>query len=263
MSNKLRVLAVGAHPADVPKRAGGTLVRYVEEGHKVCMATLSYGETMESDLLWKKLGMTVEKIKPIREREFFESAKILGVEPIVLGFEDNFPKNPLTTDKQAKVAEMIRKIRPHILLTHWIGTLYDDHRLTAKSVALIARNMAADPKKLVETGLEPWNVQDIYFYEPAERYAALTGFIEDVYIDVSDVWEKKLESLKPFWYSQRNNADYYTQVALYVGTQAEVKYAERFVQYRPKRVIKLFPFPSPQGFDFPSENTDSLEYVTH
>lgn len=237
----MRILAVGAHPADVPKRAGGTVAKYVKEGHKVYMACLSFGETQESQLLWQKPDMTVEKIKPIREKEFLESAKILGVEPIMLGFDDNFPIHPLTEEKQMRIAEMIRRTKPHIILTHWLMTLYDDHRLTAKALCFTAKEMAADPDKLRDTGLDPWNVEDIYFYEPAEKYASVTRFIEDIYIDVSDVWEIKMKSLEPFWNSQRNNADYYTQVALYCGLQAGVKYAERFVQFRPKRVFGLFP----------------------
>mgnify|MGYP001040345763 CR=1 FL=1 len=240
---ELRVLAVGAHPADVPKRAGGIVARYVREGHRVFMACLSFGETQESQLLWMKPDMTVKKAKPVRRREFLESAEILGVEPVMLGFDDNFPMHPLTEKKQVKIAEMIRKTRPHIILTHWLMTLYDDHRFTAKAVCFGAREMAADSGKLKDTGLDPWDVEDIYFFEPAETYASVTGFLEDVYIDVSDVWEVKMMSLEPFWNSQRNNADYYAQVASYCGFQAGVKYAERFVQFRTKRVFRLFPKP--------------------
>ena len=241
---RLRVLAIGAHPADVPKRAGGTVARYVKEGHEVYMACLTFGETMESQLLWEKPEMTIDKAKSIRREEFLESAEILGVKPIMLGFDDNFSIHPLTEEKQLKVAEVIRRTRPHIVLTHWMMTLYDDHRLTAKSICFKARELAADPEKLKETGLKPWSFEDIYFFEPAETYGPITGFLEDIYIDVTDVWEVKMKALEPFWKSQRKNADYYTQVALYCGRQAGVKYAERFVQFRTKRVLKLFPTPS-------------------
>lgn len=245
----VRVLAVGAHPADIPKRAGGTIARYITEGHEVHLVTLTFGETKESSLLWRKPGMTVKKAIEIRKREFLESAKILGAEPITLGFRDNFSLNPLTEKKEMKIAELIRRTRPHIILTHWLMAIFDDHRTTAKSLCLTARDMAADPKKLTEAGLEPWDVQNIYLFEPSlELYggsAHITGFLEDLYIDVSDFWDKKMEALKPFWNSQNNNSEYYTQVALYCGTQcgtsAKVKYAERFVQYRPKCVYKLFP----------------------
>ena len=234
----IRVLAVGAHPADVAKRAGGTLIQHVKEEHEVFVACLSYGETLESQLLWKKPDMTIDKVKRIRRKEFLQSAKILGVEPIMLEFDDNFPIHPLTDEKQIKIAELIRKIRPQIIITHWLMTLYDDHRLTSKSLCYKARELAADPKKLDYTGMEAWKVESIYFYEPAERYASITGFLEDTYIDVSDVWSIKMRSLDPFWNSQRNNADYYTQTALYSGYQSNTKYAERFVKFNTKRVYK-------------------------
>jgi LmbE family N-acetylglucosaminyl deacetylase len=240
---KLRILAVGAHPADVQKRAGGTVARYASEGHEVYSACLTFGETQESQLLWKKPNMTTEKVKSTRRKEFLDSCEIVGIKPVMLGFDDNFPINPLTEKNQAKIAEMIRETKPHIVLTHWLMTLYDDHRLTAKALCFRARELAADPDKLKESGLEPWKVEDIYFYEPAEKYSSVTGFLEDVYVDVTDFWEAKMKSLEPFWYSQRNNADYYTKIAIYCGTQAGVRYAERFVQFRTKRVFELFPEP--------------------
>ncbi|MBS7610298.1 PIG-L family deacetylase [Candidatus Bathyarchaeota archaeon] len=242
MSDKLRLLAVGAHVADVPKRAGGTLARYVKEGHKVFMATLSFGETMESYLLWrKKPGITIDEVRAIREQEFLESCKILGVEPIMLRFEDNFPLHPLPKEAPEKVAELIRRTRPHILLTHWFLELYDDHRITGKLVSTVARDLAADPKSLKEKGLEPWSVEDVYFFEPSIGEADPSRFIPDLYIDVTDVWDRKLECLKPFWFSQTDVSDYYTTAALYCGGQVGVKYAERFAQHRIRRVFKLFP----------------------
>lgn len=237
----IRILAVGAHPADVAKRAGGTVVQHVKEGHEVFVACLSYGETLESQLLWKKPDITIDKIKRIRRKEFLRSAKILGVEPIMLEFDDNFPIHPLTDEKQSKIAEMIRKIKPHIIITHWLMTLYDDHRLTSKALCYKAGELAANPKKLDNTGLEAWKVQNTYFYEPAERYASVTGFLEDTYIDVSDVWSIKIRSLEPFWNSQRNNLDYYTQTALYNGFQSNTKYAERFIEFTTQRVYKTLP----------------------
>ena len=242
----MRILAIGAHVADLPKRIGGTLARYVKEGHEVYMVTLSYGETVESNLLWKEAGMNIDAARSIREKEFLESARILGVTPISLGFRDNFPINPLTEEKHEKVAEVIRRTKPHILFTHWLLEVYDDHRLTAKSACLVARDIAADSAKRIGDSLKSWNAEDIYMFEPSiESFggsANITRFIEDVYVDVSDVWDKKMEALKPFWRSQTDQSDYYTLIGSYCGSQAKVKYAERFVQYRPRRVFKSLPY---------------------
>jgi 4-oxalomesaconate hydratase len=208
------------------------------------MATFSYGETMESEILWKKPGMTVEEVKSIKRGEFLESARILGAEPVEMRFDDNFLRNPLSEEKHRLVAETIRRIRPHLVITHCLTELYHDHRLTSECVCRTARDLAADPEKLTESGLAPWNVKNFYFFEPQAGSAAIIGFLEHIYIDVSDVWDKKVRSLEPFWHSQTNNLDYYTQVARYCGAQAGVKYAERFIQYRPSKVLKLFPEPN-------------------
>ncbi len=239
MAERLRVLAFGGHSADVPKRAGGTLARYVKEGHEVYMACLTYGETKESPLLWRIPGMTVEKARDVKRVEHEASAEILGVKPIDLNFGDN----PLVMDeaRYLKLAELIRRIRPHIMLTHWVLTLYDDHRLTALAVTGKARMMASDPNCLKETGLEPWPVKHVYLFEPAIGLADPTKFIPDVYVDITDTFEQKMKALEPFKSQTLEEMEYYAVLAQYCGRQVGVKHAERFIQYRPQRLYKLLP----------------------
>jgi len=120
--------------------------------------------------------------------------------------------------------------------------LYDDHRQTSKAICLTAKELASDSKKLDDGKLPPWNMKSIFLFEPSlESYggvASITNFVEDLYVDVSDVWDKKLEALKPFWSSQTDQSEYYTVVARYCGSQIPVKYAERYAQFRTKRVLE-------------------------
>ena len=39
----MRVLGIGAHPDDLEILCGGTLARFVQEGHEVVMCNASYG----------------------------------------------------------------------------------------------------------------------------------------------------------------------------------------------------------------------------
>ena len=240
MTERLRVLAVGAHPADVPKRAGGTLIKYAEAGHEVYMATLTYGETKESQLLWERPGMTIEKVKPIRRKEFIEASEFMGVKPICLDYGDH-PNLVVDDDRVNEIAEIIRKIRPHIILTHWILTLYDDHRETGKAVCMKAIPKAADHNALKGSDYEPWQVKAVFLFEPAMGMIDETRFIPDIYIDISDFYEKKMEALRFFWRSQTDVSEYYGEVARYCGLQSRVKYAERFIQFRLRRVFNFFP----------------------
>ena len=240
MTEKLRILAVGAHPADVPKRAGGTLIKYAAAGHEVYMATLTYGETKESQLLWKQPGMTVEKAKPIRKREFLQASKFMGVKPLCFDYGDH-PNLVVDDERADELAETIRRIRPHIILTHWILTLYDDHREAGKAVCMKAIPKAADQAALKGSKYEPWQVRDVYLFEPAIGLMDETRFIPDLYIDITAFYKKKMRALEFFWRSQTDVSEYYAGVARYCGLQARVKYAERFVRFRPKRVFDFFP----------------------
>jgi len=240
LTEKLRILAVGAHPADVPKRAGGTLMKYAAAGHEVYMATLTYGETKESQLLWEQPGMTIEKVKPIRRKEFLEASKFMGVKPLCFDYGDH-PNLIVDEERVNELAERIRKIKPHIILTHWILTLYDDHREAGKAICMKVIPKAADPDALKDSNYEPWQVKDVYLFEPAIGLMDETRFIPDLYIDITDFYEKKMETLKFFWKSQTDVSEYYAEVARYCGLQAQVKYAERFIQFRYRRVFDFFP----------------------
>jgi len=240
LNEKMRILAVGAHPADVPKRAGGTLMKYVAAGHEVYIATLTFGETKESQLLWKQLGMTIEKVKPIRRREFLEASKFMGVEPLCFDYGDH-PNLMIDDGRVNELAETIRKIKPHIILTHWILTLYDDHREAGKAICMKAIPKAADQNALKNSNYEPWQVDKVYLFEPAIGLIDETRFIPDLYIDITAFYERKMEALKFFWKSQTDVSEYYAEVARYCGLQVRVKYAERFIQFRPKRVFDFFP----------------------
>ena len=71
MQNPLRILAIGAHPDDIEYGCGGTLFRYVRNGHKVHLLVMTYGE---------KGGK-----HNTRREEQLRSAQLLGVEKVLWG----------------------------------------------------------------------------------------------------------------------------------------------------------------------------------
>ena len=50
--NEITILGIGAHAADVFGRAGGTIARYVQMGHKASVVALAYGERGEAQDAW-------------------------------------------------------------------------------------------------------------------------------------------------------------------------------------------------------------------
>jgi LmbE family N-acetylglucosaminyl deacetylase len=74
----MRVLAVGAHPDDLELLCGGTLARFVREGHQVAMCHASLGDR-------GSFVHTAAEITQIRLPEAQAAASIIGAEHHTLG----------------------------------------------------------------------------------------------------------------------------------------------------------------------------------
>ncbi len=129
---ELRLMAVHAHPDDESSKGAATLARYVDEGRRVMVVTLTGGE--RGDILNPAMDLPEvrERIADIRRDEMARAAEILGVEHRWLGFVDSGlpegdPPPPLpegcfaVVPLQLPVAELvkvIREFRPHVLTTY-------------------------------------------------------------------------------------------------------------------------------------------------
>ena len=77
----MRILAVGAHPDDLEILCGGTLARYVQEGHEVVMCHATLGNR-------GSFVHTSEEIGRIRREEARAAAAVAGAESVTLGLTD-------------------------------------------------------------------------------------------------------------------------------------------------------------------------------
>ena len=100
------LLAIFAHPDDAELLAGGTLIKAVDQGHRVALADLTRGEMGSSG--------TPE----IRAAEAARSAELMGISA-----RENLglPDGHLTNSDQMRrvVVEAIRKFRPRTVITHY------------------------------------------------------------------------------------------------------------------------------------------------
>lgn len=71
-------LVVSAHSADFVWRAGGAIASHVQQGWKVKIVCLSFGEHGESAKRWRQSGMTLDKVKAARKDEAQRAADIGG-----------------------------------------------------------------------------------------------------------------------------------------------------------------------------------------
>jgi 4-oxalomesaconate hydratase len=231
-----RLLVISAHAADFCSRAGGAIIKYTRRTCPVRVVDLSLGERGESNELWaEQPGITFAQVREIRRQEAERAAAQMGAE---IRFYD-WLDHPMTLSEERLVTlvDEIREMRADLLLTHHISDpLNLDHEYVAKAV-LEACSLAQFPG--LQTRFAPTPSPALYFFEATIPMTELTGFKPNLYIDITDVFEGKMQALRLFQ-SQSFLPQAYERYATWRGSQAKtmsgdpnIIYAEAFQQYLP------------------------------
>ena len=206
------LLVVSAHVGDFVWRAGGAMALYSGRGHAVTVACLSYGERGESARLWRQ-GLDLDQVKQARHREAELAAAVLGAELRTFDADD-YPLEE-TPELLDEIVKLYRETMPTVVLTHtekdpWNRDHEMAHQLATKA-RIIAQAAGYDPGGTV-LGAPP-----VFLFEPHQT--EYSGFMPDLLLDISDVWDKKLEAMRCME-GQQHLWDYYTDVARRRGIQA-------------------------------------------
>ncbi|TQM81169.1 mycothiol S-conjugate amidase [Saccharothrix saharensis] len=191
MVEKLRLMAVHAHPDDESSKGAATMARYVAEGHEVMVVTCTGGEA--GSILNPAMDRpdVLENIAEIRRQEMARAAGILGVQHRWLGFVDSglpegdplpplpegcFALTPLE-ESTPPLVQVIREFRPHVIVTYDEngGYPHPDH-IRCHEVSVAAFDAAGDPDRYPELG-EPWQPLKLYYSHGFSR-AKLLAFHE-------------------------------------------------------------------------------------
>ncbi|MEU7980478.1 mycothiol conjugate amidase Mca [Micromonospora sp. NPDC049081] len=177
MAEKLRLMAVHAHPDDESSKGAATMAKYVAEGVDVLVVTCTGGERgsvlnpkLDRPDVWANIG-------EIRRAEMDAARAILGVEQAWLGFVDSGlpegdPLPPLPEGcfalQDVEVAagplvKLMREFRPHVVTTYDEegGYPHPDHIMCHK-VSVAAFEAAGDPTRYPELGA-PWQPLKLYY----------------------------------------------------------------------------------------------------
>ena len=195
----LKIMAFGAHPADPIWWTGGTLAKHKKRGDEIAIVALTYGERSHAPLLWEHAkGQTEEVIKMIKKekrRELREAAKVLGAKIYELDYGDS----PLiiTSERLREIVDLIRDFKPDIVLTSWYKDPQNaDHAVAGHEVwraVHYARDLGYKTKH------PPHKVSYLFYYPPVMSFGPEVGFIPDVYVDIAETIELKIEALSKFW----------------------------------------------------------------
>jgi mycothiol S-conjugate amidase len=178
LAERLRLMAVHAHPDDESSKGAGTMARYVAEGAEVLVVTCTGGE--RGDVLNPALKDNPELVRDIaefRRREMAQAVAELGVAHRWLGFVDSglpegdplpplppgcFGGQPLEI-ATAPLVKLVREFRPHVMTTYDEngGYPHPDH-IKCHQISVEAFDAAGDPERYPGTG-QPWQPLKLYY----------------------------------------------------------------------------------------------------
>lgn len=234
MAEKLRVLAVGAHPDDVEIYCGGTLARFALAGHHVMMAYATNGDKGH-------LRIPPAELAVIREREARAAAAVIGAEVFWMGF----PDGELFYDRQTREAfiDLLRQARPDLILTHWLEAYHPDHVATGQ-LAFSASYLSTVPHiRTVHPASD--RIPRIYYMDVDHDVRVEAA----EYVDVTEVYNLKRQMLAAHesqlvWLREHDGIDVMTEMEARdraLGRQCGVAYAERFVPRGFRTAKRLLP----------------------
>ena len=204
----MNILAIGPHPDDIEFGCGGTLIKYSQAGHAVSLMILtdgSYGGDFS-----------------VRKVEQEEASKFLNAKGLFWG---GYRDTELVCSREliVKIDKVIESSKPDVVFINFWADVHQDHRAAAQAAVSATRY-----------------IKEVLFYEvPSTQH-----FEADVFVNIEDVLEKKLELLK-LHSSQvdRTRIENLTilesarSCANFRGFQGRVKYAEGFKAVRLLREI--------------------------
>ena len=218
----MNVLAIGCHPDDIECECMGTLIKCVKRGDRVTTCHVANG------------NMGHEIIKPdelrlMRREEARRAGALAGIEVVTMDVGDLLP-NGCSVEQRDKIADLIREVKPDFIITHAPNDYMIDHVETSKLV-FYASFSASIPHYRPDLG-EATPVTPIFYMDNS----CYIDFEPDIYVDISDVIDKKLEMLachksQVVWLMDHDGKDVLEearQASKFRGGQACVGYAECF-----------------------------------
>lgn len=227
---QIDVLAFGAHSDDVELGAGGTLLAMKRVGMTVGIVSLTKGEmnSRASVDTIKKEAEAAAKALDIDAREFLD----LGDTRI----EDSY-------ENRLKVADIIRKYKPRIVLAPFFEDRHLDHSVSGKLVK--SSNIYCRLKKL-KSKFPPHGPNVFLFYLLQVKNSVPPTLV----VDVSEDYERKQCAIKCYKSQFSENAaqqgiipigigDYLFHIQSrdrYYGSLINSKYGEAFVSEEPLKI---------------------------
>jgi LmbE family N-acetylglucosaminyl deacetylase len=190
----MTILLMTAHPDDADIMTGGTVARWIAEGHEVHSVVFTRGDKGHEDP-----GMTPERVAATREAEQRTAAAILGIQQVTfLDFKDG--ELAWTGPALAEIAtRLIREHRPGTIVTHdpyagapsyGVPQLHPDHRAVGTAVLEACYFRAPGPLYYpahAAGGLAPHRTHELLL---------IMGEHRDYAVDITSTFARKVEAVR-------------------------------------------------------------------
>lgn len=218
---KLTILAIGGHVGDAELTAGGVLASHSLKGDRIATLALTAGERGVP----AGQDMAEYRVQKVKEAKTF--AGMLGGEAFVF---DDIPDGELQDNQEMRfrVCDVIRQVRPNVIITHWKNSMHKDH-MTTHRIVNDARFFAALPT--FERELPAHFAQRLYY---AENWEDAVEYRPYVYVDFDeeafDLWVKAVST---HWFVTGSKSfkylEYYKHLMRVRGLEARKEYAQTFM----------------------------------
>ena len=213
----MNILAFGAHPGDVESLCGGTLLKYRQQGHNIFIAVTTSGNVSCQE------ATSREEAANIREKEQMEAAKVYDAQVRFLRFNEGGVQD--TPESRRAFLTAIRWADPDVILCCAPWDNHIDRGLTGRLITQVILSVGGKqhPADLPPISKTP----QIFFFD----IPAGLGFQPEVYVNITETMEKKIESVSAFK-SQTDLAEHAEVLSTYRGHQTACKYAEAYVSHK-------------------------------
>ena len=214
MSDNLRLLSIGAHPADIFDQSGGTMAHHVARGDWVGCVVLTHGARVHDKVISDEMFHRAEvpqadqltalmaERADVKADEVRRACALLGVEEIhFFGADDAVLR--VTEEAVRRLARLVRQLRPDVVLTHFPKE--GDGLTNAHAVRLRSnrppRACAGLWGRSRRQPSWPHRVAQVFYFGtgaasvPRSVWDSEGGYYNDVFIDITDVVDKKLAAL--------------------------------------------------------------------
>ena len=220
----MRVLVVAVHPDDETLGCGGTLLKHKANGDEIYWIIVT---TIKDGYRGWDLGFSEEVIEK-REKEIKKVANMYNFDGV---FRLKFPTMRLDEISMSElidaVSKVFKKVKPNIVYLPFKSDVHSDHRKVFEASFSCVKTFRYPFIKKVLM-METISETD---FAPATKEDA---FVSNVFVDISDVFEKKLEIMKIYeselgTHPFPRSIETIEALAKVRGAQAGCKYAESFM----------------------------------